>query len=207
MAPDPKSGLLEVIMKGCRSLSDEEIQRVVVSFWGKNALRNRCLVVLGIKSGFRISELLSLKVGSVWQFGQVVERVSVARCSMKKRQEGRTVLLHPEAKAAIEALLAVLHRKATFGPHTYLFQSQKGPNKPLSRVGAWLVLKKAFAKTQVIGKTGTHCLRKTFADRIYGRLGNDLVKTQRAMGHRNIQSTISYLGFKESEIDQAILEI
>lgn len=193
-------------MKGCRSLSDEEIQRVVVSFRDKNAPRDRCLVILGIKSGFRISELLSLKVGSVWQFGQVVERVTVDRCNMKKRQEGRTVLLHPEAKAAIEALLAVLHRKVTFGPQTYLFQSQKGPNKPLSRVGAWLVLKKAFAKTQVTGKTGTHCLRKTFADRIYERLGNDLVKTQRAMGHRNIQSTISYLGFREQEIDQAILE-
>jgi integrase len=207
MIPDPILGFLEVIMKGCRSLSDEEIQRVVVSFRGKNALRDRCLVVLGIKSGFRISELLSLKVGSIWQLGQVVERVTVDRASCKGKREGRTVLLHPEAKAAVEALLVVLRKRVTFGPQTYLFQSQKGPNKPLSRVGAWLVLKKAFAKTQVSGKTGTHCLRKTFADRIYGRLGNDLIKTQRAMGHRNIQSTISYLGFRESEIDAAIMEI
>jgi integrase len=139
--------------------------------------------------------------------GQVVERVTVERAHMKKKREGRTILLHPEAKAAVGELVGILRRKSVFGPQTYLFQSQKGPNKPLSRVGAWLVLKKAFAKTLVTGKTGTHCLRKTFADRIYGRLGNDLVKTQRAMGHRNIQSTISYLGFRESEIDQAILEI
>jgi len=194
-------------MKGCRALSDEEIQRVLGSFRGKNALRNRCLVLLGIKSGFRISELLSLKVGAVWQMGQAVERVTVDRAHMKKRQEGRTVLLHPEAKAAVGLLVVLLQRKAVFGPQTYLFQSQKGPNMPLSRVGAWLVLKKTFARVQVTGKTGTHCLRKTFADRIYGRLGNDLVKTQRAMGHRNIQSTISYLGFKESEIDQAIMAI
>jgi len=194
-------------MKGCRALSDEEIRRVLGSFRGKNALRNRCLVLLGIKSGFRISELLSLKVGAVWEMGQVVERVTVDRAHMKKRQEGRTVLLHPEAKAAVGLLVVLLQRKAVFGPQTYLFQSQKGPNMPLSRVGAWLVLKKTFARVQVTGKTGTHCLRKTFADRIYGRLGNDLVKTQRAMGHRNIQSTISYLGFRESEIDQAIREI
>lgn len=194
-------------MKGCRALSDQEIQQVVASFSGKNALRNRCLVTLGIKSGFRISELLSLKVGAVWQMGQVVERVTVDRRHMKKRQEGRTVLLHPDAGAAVGLLVEKLKGKATFGPQTYLFQSQKGPNRPLSRVGAWLVLKKVFARTQVTGKTGTHSLRKTFADRIYGRLGNDLVKTQRAMGHRNIQSTISYLGFRESEIDQAIREI
>jgi integrase len=207
MISEPILGFREVIMKGCRALSDQEIQRVVGSFEGKNALRNRCLVMLGVKSGFRISELLSLRVGAVWQLGQVVERVTVDRCHMKKRQEGRTVLLHPEAKAAVGQLVGLLQRKATFGPQTYLFQSQKGPNRPLSRVGAWLVLKKTFARTQVAGKTGTHSLRKTFADRIYGRLGNDLVKTQRAMGHRNIQSTISYLGFRESEIDQAIREI
>ena len=139
-------------MKGCRALSDEEIQRVLGSFRGKNALRNRCLVLLGIKSGFRISELLSLKVGAVWQMGQAVERVTVDRAHMKKRQEGRTVLLHPEAKAAVGLLVVLLQRKAVFGPQTYLFQSQKGPNMPLSRVGAWLVLKKTFARVQVTGQ-------------------------------------------------------
>jgi integrase len=84
-------------MKGCRALSDEEIQRVLGSFRGRNAIRNRCLVLLGIKSGFRISELLSLKVCAVWQMGQVVERVTVDRAHMKKKREGRTVLLHPDA--------------------------------------------------------------------------------------------------------------
>jgi len=65
---------------------------------------------------------------------------------MKKKREGRTVLLHPDARAAVGQLVGLLQRKPVFGSQTYLFQSQKGPNHPLSRVGAWLVLKKAFAR-------------------------------------------------------------
>jgi integrase len=52
---------------------------------------------------------------------------------------------------------------------------------------------------------GTHSLRKTFANRMYERLHRDLVKVQRAMGHKNINSTVAYLSFREEEIDAAIL--
>jgi integrase len=57
------------------------------------------------------------------------------------------------------------------------------------------------------GTLGTRAMRKSFADRVYEKLGHDLVKTQRALGHRNINSTVSYLSFKNEEIDQAILSI
>ena len=50
-------------------------------------------------------------------------------------------------------------------------------------------------------------MRKTFADRIYDRLGGDLVKTAQALSHRSISSTASYLTFRESEIDEAILSL
>ncbi len=57
------------------------------------------------------------------------------------------------------------------------------------------------------GNLGTHVMRKTFADRIYARLGRDLVKTQRALGHRCIESTAAYISFREEEIDEAILSL
>jgi integrase len=50
-------------------------------------------------------------------------------------------------------------------------------------------------------------MRKTFADRVYDRLGGDLVKLQRALGHRSIVSTASYVSFREEEIDEAILSL
>jgi site-specific recombinase XerD len=54
---------------------------------------------------------------------------------------------------------------------------------------------------ELTGKLGTHCMRKTFANRVYQRLNHDLVKAQRALGYRNINSTVSYLSFAEEEID------
>ena len=50
-------------------------------------------------------------------------------------------------------------------------------------------------------------MRKTFADRIYHHFGGDLVKTQRALGHRCIESTAAYISFRQEEIDEAILSL
>ena len=45
-------------MKGCRPLDEKEIETVSQGFSGEHAARDRALFLLGVKSGFRISELL-----------------------------------------------------------------------------------------------------------------------------------------------------
>ncbi len=57
-------------MKGARPLTDSEVHQVSNSFRGRFAHRDRTLFVLGIKTGLRISELLSLTVGDVLQHGR-----------------------------------------------------------------------------------------------------------------------------------------
>jgi site-specific recombinase XerD len=154
-------------MKGCRPLTDTEVALVVKSFGGTYASRDKALFVLGIKSGFRISELLSLTIGDVYAHGQVVARVTVRRAHMKR----------------------------------------KGVNRPICRETANQILHDAYASNGLSGKLGTHSMRKTFANHVYDKLGHDLVKTQRAMGHKNINSTVSYLSFCEDDIDQPILAL
>ena len=78
-------------MKGCRPLTDPEIALVSRSFGGTHALRDRSWFILGLKTGFRIAELLSLRVGDVWQYGRVVDQLIVRRAHMKQQREGRTV--------------------------------------------------------------------------------------------------------------------
>jgi integrase len=95
-------------MKGCRPLTEPEVEILQQRFGGVYAARDRALFLLGVKSGFRISELLSLRVGDVSQHGRLVERVTVQRRHMKQKLEGRTVLLHPEAKAALATWLCQL---------------------------------------------------------------------------------------------------
>jgi integrase len=72
---------------------------------------------------------------------------------------------------------------------------------------AWRILEEAYTTNGLTGTLGTHSMRKSFANRVYQKLNHDLVKTQRALGHRNINSTVSYLRFAEEDIDQAILAV
>lgn len=203
-------------MKGRRPLTDEEIRRAEKQL----GTRDRALFVLGVRTGFRISELLSLTVGSVYQLGQIVGAVSVEREHVKKQTEGRTVPLHAQARGAVAAWLDELAAqmntdsasppdKGKLPPATPLFPSQKpspdGRPRPITRQQAWRAYKAAFAAVGITGKTGTHSTRKTFARRVYDKLGRDLVKTQRAMGHRSVSSTISYLECADSEVEDAIL--
>jgi len=193
-------------MKGCRPLTEDEINKITKSFTGKYALRDKALFLLGVKSGFRISELLSLRILDIYQHERFVNKVTVERKNMKKKIEGRTVLLHPVAKKALEGLLKQL-KKEGYKDESFVFQGRKGQNKPVSRIHGWRILQNAFSKNRLTGKLGTHCMRKSFADQVYEKLNHDLIKTRKALGHKNINSTISYLSFREEDIDEAILAL
>jgi integrase len=48
-------------------------------------VRDRCLFIVGIHTGFRVAELLSLTVGDVWQHNRIPDHVTVQRCHMKRK--------------------------------------------------------------------------------------------------------------------------
>ena len=194
-------------MRGCRALTDDEVALVSKSFSGTYAARDKALFVLGVKSGFRISELLSLTVGNVWQHGQFVERVAVQRRHMKGKTQGRSVILHPEAKGALARWLMTLQRGGTVTPDTCLFPSRKGHNRPLRRGQAWYILCQAYEANGLTGMIGCHGMRKTFGQKVYEKTGRDLRATQYAMGHKSPASTAAYLAVDEQAIDAVILAL
>ena len=59
-------------MKGTRPLNNDEIRRVSAAFTGIFEVRNRSLFMLGVSTGGRISELLSLRIGDVYQSNKIV---------------------------------------------------------------------------------------------------------------------------------------
>jgi integrase len=201
-------------MKGCRPLTEAEVALLRQSFGGRYARRDQALFLLGVKSGFRISELLSLRVSDVWRGQQAVERVTVPRRHMKRQTEGRTVLLHPEARAALAAWLADLQAAGPCAAATYVFQSRKGSNRPISRRQALRILREVYQANELTGPLGTHTMRKTFANQVYrylcqrraaGEPIDPFRMTSKALGHRSITSTDGYLSFLEADIDEAIL--
>jgi integrase len=56
-------------LKGCRAPTADEVARVSKAFRGTYAERDRALFILGIKTEFQISELLSLQGGDVCSMG------------------------------------------------------------------------------------------------------------------------------------------
>jgi site-specific recombinase XerD len=149
--------------------------------------------------------MAGLRAGDVSQHGRIVDANTVARRHMKCQSEGRTVVVHADAQAALHIWITQLRRMRPVTPQTFLFQSRKGANQPISKVQAGKILHEAVVTNELTGTLGTHVMRKTFANRVYHQLNHDLVKTQRAMGHKNINSTVAYLSFMEDEIDAAIL--
>jgi integrase len=191
-------------MKGCRSFTDQEVASVMASFGGQYAARDRAVFAVGCYTGERISAILQLKVGDVVQAGRIADAVTYRRASRKGKTESRTVKLHPEAKAALAAWINEQAKGKILTAGDYVFPSRKGQG-PLGRVQYHRILKEAVAMNELSGKVATHSMRKTFADRVYEKLGRDIFRTQKALGHRNINSTVQYLSFREADIDAAIL--
>jgi len=184
-------------MAGCRALTKHEVLKILNHL--KNP-RDRALFTLGIKSGFRISELLSLKIQDVMQFNEIVDRVRVRAMYMKGKDATRDVPLSLDARNAVRALIDSMPDKTG-----YLFKSRQGD--AITRGQAHNVLKDAFNALKLNGKLATHSMRKTFAENVHKALGADIYKTAKAMGHKSIDSTAKYIAVDQTEIDKAILSI
>lgn len=193
-------------MKGMRPLSDQEIQSVS----SRLNTRDRALFIVGLRTGYRISELLSLTLKDVvTPQGHILPEIYMARKSTKGRNEGRAVPLHPDATTALMAwvneMCSTYHDLPMGTPLFLSGKTKNGELKPISRIQGWRTLVKAYMEAGLTGKLGTHTMRKTFADRVYKKLDRDLIRTRAALGHKTIQSTADYLSFEESDVTRAII--
>jgi hypothetical protein len=76
-------------MTGGRPLPDAAVGQVVKSFSGVAAKRHRARLILGVRTGCRISEMLAIRAGDVYRHGPVVDRVTVPRRHVRGGQAGR----------------------------------------------------------------------------------------------------------------------
>jgi site-specific recombinase XerD len=194
-------------MAGRRAFTREEEARILQSFRGKYAVRNKALFTLMMKTGLGVSEALSLRVRQVVSDGEIVDEVEIPRAHMKGKRQGRHVMLNPTAQAALRAWLtetAPLTGLLLLDLDSYVFKA-RARDKPLSRQWAWAILKKACAAADVRGPTGCHSTRKSFAERAFIELGRDLHHLQAVMGHSSISSTIKYLGIDRQLVYRAFM--
>ena len=195
-------------MKGTRPLDNTEIRLVSACFDGTFATRNRGLFMLGVSTGGRISELLSLTIGDVYQNGKPVTDLLFDRSIVKGGEISRAVPVNSDGRRAIEDLIA-WHRERYNTTHKSrpLFPSRNGQGaKRMSRRTAHDVLKTAFVSAGLNGHLATHSLRKSFAQRLYDRTG-DIFAVQEMLGHKSVATTQKYLGVNYANVRDALEEM
>ena len=196
-------------MKGTRPLDNNEIRLVSVCFDGVFEARNRGLFMLGVSTGGRISELLSLTIGDVYQNGRAVTDLLFDKSVVKGGEVSRAVPVNRDGRRAIDSLID-WHRdryKNTEAGFRPLFPSRNGRGeKRMSRRTAHDVLKSAFEAAGLNGHLATHSLRKSFAQRLYDRTG-DIFAVQEMLGHKNVSTTQKYLGVNYANVREAVEEM
>ena len=183
-------------MKGARPLTDEEITNVFNILGNK---RDKALFILGTRSGLRISELLSLTVADITEYGQVGSQVRVAKKNTKGKIESKTLPLTETARKALSE-----HIEGKTNMSEPLFKSTKS-NRAITRMQAHRILANAFDSLKLQGNCSSHSCRKSFAHRVHKALGEKIEKTRIALCHKSLSSTASYLQVDKEEVVKAIL--
>lgn len=192
-------------MRGAMPLTRNEVKSLLKVTKGQ---REKSLLTVGFSCAFRISSLLSLTIGDVSSAGVVHNRITV-QAKNTKTKVGHTVLLNSDARRSIESLLEWLKAKGITDKSAPLFLSQKrtvnGALKAISRIQAHRIIKDLFSQIGLLGHSySSHAFRKTMAKYIYDATGGKIEKVAAVLGHRSLQSTISYLSFNNSDIDDAL---
>ena len=192
-------------MKGTRPLDNDEIRRVSACFTGTYEVRNRGLFMIGVSTGGRISELLSLTIGDVYQNGKAVTDLLYSKSIVKGGEVSRAVPVNVDGRDAIEELIG-WHRTryGDIADSRPLFPSRnKQGTVAMNRQTAHDMLKAAFMAAGLNGKIATHSLRKSFAQRVYEHAG-DIYLVQELLGHRNVATTQKYIGVSYASAREAV---
>ena len=192
-------------MKGTRPLDNDEIRLVSACFTGTFEVRNRGLFLLGVSTGGRISELLSLTIGDVYQNRKPVSDLLFDKAIVKGGEVSRAVPVNVDGRDAIAALID-WHREKykTIAKTRPLFPSRnKRGTVAMNRQTAHDMLKDAFMDAGLNGKLATHSLRKSFAQRVYEQSG-DIYLVQELLGHRNVATTQKYIGVNYASAREAV---
>ena len=175
-------------MPGRRPLSQTEERQLLRVVW-KLPTRDRTLVTAQWLTGFRISEILSLTVGSVLQKGGLRTKIGVTPKNLKGHYGStRWVPVLPELERALKSHLHRMRLRYELTPDLPLFISRNrraGEPRSMTRSAASRLLI-AQSDIEDDGRLGTHSLRKTFARSVYRHSGNDLMVLKRALGHSSV---------------------
>ncbi len=170
-----------------------------------NALRNQTLIILGLNTALRISDILKITWDDVFD-GKKVRKHIVIR-EQKTGKENR-ILINTEAKEILlKYYRSQLKRLKSAGEpgSSYLFPSPKKKGNHLSRYQAHRIISHA-AEELHMEHVSCHSLRKTFGYHAW-KQGVQPALLMSIFNHSSWQVTMRYLGITQDEKDKVFGQI
>ena len=166
-----------------RAIPSEDIEALLSVV---DNVRDRAMILLLLRTGMRIGELLNVKVEDI-----VMPENKILIYLGEKNYQGRVVYYSEDGQVALQQWLEARNRA-----RKYLFYSRY--REQLSYVAAWTIMKKLLAKVNLSHKGySLHSLRHTFATDMLNA-GLRLEVLQQLLGHRSIEITRRYARMSET---------
>jgi len=160
-----------------KAIPQEDIGRIIDAV---TSVRDRALIMLLLRTGMRIGELLEVKLEDI-----VLHDQKILIYIGSKNYEGREVYYSADAEQALKHWLRIRDKTKR-----YLFYGRS--DKPLSYVAAWGAMRKTLERAGLIDKGySPHSLRHTFATDMINA-GMRVEVLQQILGHQDIEMTLRY---------------
>lgn len=161
--------------------------------------RNYCLLIFGINTNLRASDLLQVRVGQV-RYCEVGDTFQLRE---KKTQKLRAITMNPAVYEAVQRLLETIP-KAT--DDDALFQSKQGKG-PLTVSSFSYMVKNWCREIGLTGNHASHSLRKTFGF-VHRKIHQTDIPTLMVMfNHSSQKETLDYLGIQQDDVQSAYMKV
>ena len=126
--------------------------------------RNYLLIVCGLNTALRISDILKLRWKDVYNESLLSFKSHI---DVKEKKTGKktTIFINDNLKEALASYLKeIFEKKENLCEvmEQFIFLGQKSENKPISRIQAFRIISSAAKKCLLSQKVSCHSLRKTF---------------------------------------------
>jgi integrase len=176
----------------------KQLQQMAEYCLKRGKFRNHAMVVLGVCTALRISDLLRLKWIDVYNEEHSKYRSHIS-LTEKKTGKRKIIALNHQAIRALR--LYFPHRRGS-----YIFASNRKEDKALSRVQAWRIITDAAKAVNVAGRIGCHSLRKSFGYFAY-KAGVFPIMLMDIFNHSSFEITRRYLGITQDDRDKVYLKM
>ena len=180
----------------------DDIQRFKQYFLEKKENRNYAMITLAMNTSLRISDVLHLKWGDVYNFKTKLYKAHLTIVEQKTGKES-IIALNCEVKRALELLRNSL---LNVSENNFIFKSRVGTNQPIGRIRAFKIIKGAADELNLEGIISCHSLRKTFGYHAW-KNGVPPALIMSIYNHSSIEITKRYLSIDQDDKDEVFLEM